>query len=195
MGKLFSKNKGNNTESIPVDAQPEEIPKLRVLMIGDKGVGKTSLLLRFGDGTFEDDATSLGMDCKEKLVSTNNKNYNIELWDTGGQEEFRNITISYYRNANCVLILYDLANRDSYTNINLWKNEHENYTRDNCVCIVVGTKKDLKNERAVSKEEAEEMCNTFGIPYIEISSKTGTNVDDLMDLVVTKIDEVANDRI
>lgn len=159
----------------------------KVLLIGDSGVGKTSLLLRFTDRTFtESYISTIGVDFKIQTIHLDKKIIKLQLWDTAGQERFRTITSSYYKGAHGVIIVYDISDRSTFLNIKNWINEIEKYAYSNIKILLVGNKLDCNN-RQVSYEEAKEFANKLQIIYIESSAKNSTNVQELFIQIVKQL--------
>nr|XP_014331807.1 PREDICTED: ras-related protein Rab-18 isoform X2 [Bos mutus] len=128
---------------------------LRILIIGESGVGKSSLLLlMFTDDTFDPElAATIGVDFKVKTISVDGNKAKLAIWDTAGQERFRTLTPSYYRGAQGVILVYDVTRRDTFVKLDNWLNELETYcTRNDIVNMLVGNKIDKENhERKVQK--------------------------------------------
>eukprot|EP01130_Rhizamoeba_saxonica_P012368 TRINITY_DN51_c1_g1_i1.p1 TRINITY_DN51_c1_g1~~TRINITY_DN51_c1_g1_i1.p1 ORF type:complete len:200 (-),score=44.70 TRINITY_DN51_c1_g1_i1:45-644(-) len=165
---------------------------LRVLVIGDSGVGKSALLLRFTDDTFSESFIStIGVDFKTKTLPLGDKkeNYHLQIWDTAGQERFRTITHSFYRSAQCCLVVFDVTNRESFESVkNYWLQSIDRYSGQDVEKIVVGNKVDLEEERVVAFDEVKEFCNLLGLSYVECSAK---NCKD----VITPFEIVGNQYI
>ena len=159
---------------------------VKVTTVGEASVGKSCLVNRFTTGRFTElyDIT-IGVDFATKTISTdykgNKKKVKIQIWDTAGQESFRSITRSYYRNSAVVLLVFDVSNRDSFAKINRWLNEVRNMnTHCNPKVYLVGNKSDIPN-REVLKVVAEEYATENGLLYHETSAKTGEGVKELFD--------------
>ena len=119
-------------------------------MIGDSGVGKSSLLLRFCDDAFtESYISTIGVDFKIRTLEVGDKFIKLQCWDTSGQERFRTITSSYYRGAQCIMVCFDITDRTSYDHCKTWLQEIERYACENVNKILVGCKTDLKESRTV----------------------------------------------
>lgn len=147
-------------------------------MIGDSGAGKSSLLLRFTDNTFNEDYIStIGVDFKVKEIEVNGKTASIQVWDTAGQERFRNITQSYYRGSNGVIVAYDITDRITFDHVTFWLKEIDKHANSDIVRLLVGNKFDMAENRVVTKQEAELLANQYNMEYIETSAKTGKNID------------------
>ncbi|XP_043823097.1 ras-related protein Rab-18 isoform X2 [Dromiciops gliroides] len=119
---------------------------LKILIIGESGVGKSSLLLRFTDDTFDPElAATIGVDFKVKTISVDGNKAKLAIWDTAGQERFRTLTPSYYRGAQGVILVYDVTRRDTFVKLDNWLNELETYcTRNDIVKMLVGNKIDKR---------------------------------------------------
>jgi len=94
-----------------------------------------------------------GVDYRNKKMNIDNKEINVTLWDTGGMERFKNITLTYYRGAHAVLLFFDLTNKDSFENLVMWHSDSERYTQGKSLLVVVGNRLDLSNERTVQENE------------------------------------------
>lgn len=161
----------------------------KILMIGDAGVGKSSMLLRFTDDSFDDHIQStIGVDFKVKHMDVMDKRVKLTIWDTAGQERFRTLTSSYYRGAQGVVMVYDVTRRDSFENLEQWLKEIKLYSPNNgegVVKLLVGNKIDL--ERAVPREEAEAWARSQGMLFLEASAKTKMGIRQCFLEVVQKI--------
>ena len=150
----------------------------KLLLIGDSGVGKSCLLLRFADDTYtESYISTIGVDFKIKNVEQDSKNIKLQIWDTAGQERFRTITSSYYRGAHGIIIVYDITDMESFNNVKTWLQEIEKFASDNVNKLLVGNKSDLTSQRQVDTAVAKEFADSLGIPFVETSAKTSTNVE------------------
>ena len=164
---------------------------IKLLLIGDSEAGKTSLLLKYTEHIFpEEHIATIGVEYKDKYIIKDNYNIRLQIWDTAGQERFRSITKSIYRNANGVLFVYDITNKESFANIKNWIKDLQNVGND-IKGIIVGNKIDLDPERIIDKKDLEEMANKYQMPFIETSAKQNTFVNDAFNLI---IDELLKDR-
>ena len=154
---------------------------IKILTLGDTLVGKTSIILRFSDNTFnENQLATIGIDFKTKYIRAGDASVKVALWDTAGQEKFKNIAKQYYNGANGVLLIYDVCNRKSFERIEFWLNElKENNKIDELYIVLVGNKIDLEDKRVISKEEGEKYASDNNINYSEVSAKTGTGIINL----------------
>ena len=150
---------------------------LKILLIGDSSVGKTSILLRYVDDEFNDSYIStIGIEYKIKTINVNNKKITMRIWDTSGQERYRSITQNFYRNANGILFVFDVTKKESFNNIKLWLTDSQN-CEANISKILIGNKIDLEEEREVSNETIENFASKKEMKFFETSAKEGTNID------------------
>ena len=161
---------------------------VKLLMLGDSGVGKSCLMLRFSDGKFPLDIIgTAGIDCKEKAVEVQDVCIKLQIWDTAGQERYTTITESYYKKAVGIVLVYDVTDENSFMNVHNWMKSIKEKGNSNVEIILVGNKTDLKMERKVSHETAEMIAKMYSIPYIETSAKDGTNVQNAFCTITEKV--------
>jgi len=157
---------------------PEYDYLFKLLLIGDSGVGKSCLLLRFADDTYtESYISTIGVDFKIRTIELNGKTIKLQIWDTAGQERFRTITSSYYRGAHGIIVVYDITDQVSFNNVKQWLQEIDRYACENVNKLLVGNKSDLTNKRVVDHNTAKEFADSLGIPFLETSAKNATNVE------------------
>eukprot|EP01121_Diplochlamys_sp_Union-15-3_P012129 TRINITY_DN35_c0_g1_i1.p1 TRINITY_DN35_c0_g1~~TRINITY_DN35_c0_g1_i1.p1 ORF type:complete len:207 (-),score=36.94 TRINITY_DN35_c0_g1_i1:26-646(-) len=151
----------------------------KLLLIGDSGVGKSSLLLRFADNSFTDSFIStIGVDFKIRTLEVGGATVKLQIWDTAGQERFRTITSSYYRGAHGIIVVYDITNQETFNNVQKWLQEIDRYACENVHKLLVGNKCDLVNERKVPFETAKEFADQLNLVFLETSAKNSTNVEE-----------------
>jgi len=162
---------------------------LKLLIIGESSVGKSSLLLRFTDDAFDpEQAATIGVDFKVKTINVNGDKIKLAIWDTAGQERFRTLTPSYYRGGQGAILVYDVTNRDSFQKVDNWLNELETYsTNHDLIKMLVGNKCDMLDERVVSKEEGMKCARKHHMMFIEASAKTREGVACAFEELVEKI--------
>ena len=157
---------------------PEYDYLFKLLLIGDSGVGKSCLLLRFADDTYtESYISTIGVDFKIRTIELDGKTVKLQIWDTAGQERFRTITSSYYRGAHGIIVVYDVTDQESFNNVKQWLNEIDRYANENVNKLLVGNKSDLSTKRVVDQETAAEFAGQLNIPFLETSAKNATNVE------------------
>ncbi|KAM7148951.1 ras-related protein Rab-26 isoform 4-T4 [Molossus nigricans] len=151
----------------------------KVMLVGDSGVGKTCLLVRFKDGAFLAGTfiSTVGIDFRNKVLDVDGMKVKLQIWDTAGQERFRSVTHAYYRDAHALLLLYDVTNKASFDNIQDWLTEIQEYAQNDVVLMLLGNKVDSAQERVVKREDGEKLAKEYGLPFMETSAKMGLNVD------------------
>jgi len=150
----------------------------KLLLIGDSGVGKSCLLLRFADHTYtESYISTIGVDFKIRTVELDGKTIKLQIWDTAGQERFRTITSSYYRGAHGIIVVYDCTDLDSFNNVKQWLNEIDRYASENVQKLLVGNKVDLVSKKIVDTETGKSFADKLNISFLETSAKAATNVE------------------
>jgi len=160
----------------------------KLLLIGDSGVGKSCLLLRFSDGTFNESFIStIGVDFKIKTIELDGKKIKLQIWDTAGQERFQTITSSYYRGAHGIIVVYDITDQKSFDNIHKWLKEIDNFAGASVLKLLVGNKCDLESSRVISTAKGQELANSLHIPFIETSAKTVVRVDEAFICLIKNI--------
>ncbi|XP_047171672.1 ras-related protein RABE1a [Vigna umbellata] len=167
--------------AIPARARADYDYLIKLLLIGDSGVGKSCLLLRFSDGSFTTSfITTIGIDFKIRTIELDGKRIKLQIWDTAGQERFRTITTAYYRGAMGILLVYDVTDESSFNNIRNWIRNIEQHASDNVNKILVGNKADMdESKRAVPTSKGQALADEYGIKFFETSAKTNMNVDEV----------------
>jgi len=151
----------------------------KLVLIGDSGVGKSCLLLRFADDAFtESYISTIGVDFRFRTVKIDNKTIKLQIWDTAGQERFRTITSAYYRGADGIIMVFDVTNTESFDHVNDWLKEVNRYAAEGTVKLLVGNKSDRTADKAVTEAQAKEFADELGIPFIETSAKSSKNVEE-----------------
>jgi Ras-related protein Rab-1A len=169
---------------------PEYDYLFKLLLIGDSGVGKSCLLLRFADDTYTGTYIStIGVDFKIRTVELEGKTIKLQIWDTAGQERFRTITSSYYRGAHGIIVVYDVTDMESFEAVKGWLNEIDRYANENVNKLLVGNKSDLTSKKVVDYATAKAFADEIGIPFIETSAKNATNVEQAF---MTMANEIKN---
>ncbi|KAK9238368.1 ras family-domain-containing protein [Lipomyces kononenkoae] len=152
---------------------------IKLLLIGDSGVGKSCLLLRFSEDSFTPSfITTIGIDFKIRTIDLDGKRIKMQIWDTAGQERFRTITTAYYRGAMGILLVYDVTDEKSFNNIRNWFSNVEQHASEGVNKLLIGNKCDWEEKRAVSTEQGKALANELGIPFIEASAKANINVEE-----------------
>lgn len=162
----------------------------KYIIIGDCGVGKSCLLLQFTDKRFQPvhDLT-IGVEFGARMVTIDNRQIKLQIWDTAGQESFRSITRSYYRGAAGALLVYDITRRETFNHLTRWLEEARQNSNSNMVIMLIGNKADLEQRRAVSFEEGQTFADENGLIFLEASAKTAKNVEEAFCSTAGKIYE------
>ena len=161
--------------------------KLKLLIIGDSSVGKTSMLLSYTDNYFpESHLATIGVEYKVKEIVTDKYNISLQIWDTAGQERFRSITKSFFRNTNGIIFVYDVTCRKSFQSVKEWIKDSELHDNgfDKILC---GNKIDLKEKREVNFDELEEFGMKKKIEVMEISARERINIDEAFQKIINLI--------
>ena len=149
----------------------------KVVLVGSSGVGKSSLLQRLIDDTFETDVQStVGVEFKLHDFQVGNETIHLNIWDTAGQEKFRSVAKAYFRNAVGAILAFSTTNSQSFLELDSWLNDLHSLALPNAVILLVGNKVDLISERSVTTSEAEDFAERHGIEYLETSAYDGQNV-------------------
>jgi Ras-related protein Rab-2A len=169
----------------------------KYIIIGPSGVGKSCLLLQFTDKRFHTDHDlTIGVEFGARMITIDNKQIKLQIWDTAGQESFRAITRSYYRGAHGALLVYDITRRETFNHLKGWLTEVREHSNKEMVIMLIGNKSDLENKRAISYEEGKKFAEENGLIFMETSAKTAANVDDAFLETAKKIYEnVKNSNI
>jgi len=165
-------------------------------IIGDSSVGKSCLMMRFADDTFNESfITTIGVDFRFRTVTVQDKVVKLQIWDTAGQEKFKTITSSYYRNAHAVMIVYDVGEHTTFQNIDGWLQDIDKFCPETVCKQIIGNKNDIPpEEREVSEQEARKFAEDRGIRYVETSAKTAENVERaFVEMVEQLIENKATD--
>ena len=157
-----------------------EILTFKILTLGESSVGKTCILRRYVEGQFfKNQISTIGIDFKSKNLKINNHEIRLNIWDTAGEERFRNITSQYYKGAEGIILVFDLTKKESFDKINDWiKQIKLNTQSDEIAIVLLGNKKDLVDMRVISFEEGKERAEAFGIKFFETSALDGSGIED-----------------
>ena len=166
--------------------------KCQLLIVGNSAVGKSSILRRFAQDKFNSNYfATIGIDFFTKDVILDNKIIHIKMWDTAGQERYKALTQGFFRNAQGLMIVYDVKNKESFDDLKYWIQSIENNINTqnkNIPAIIIGNKIDL-NEREVDKNEAEQFAKSKNYTYFEVSAKSGQGIDESIKYLIKKVIE------
>ncbi|XP_045080591.1 ras-related protein Rab-12-like isoform X1 [Coregonus clupeaformis] len=167
--------------------------KLQIIIIGSRGVGKTSLMERFTDDTFcEACKSTVGVDFKIKTVELRGKKIRLQIWDTAGQERFNSITSAYYRGAKGIVLVYDITKQETFDDLPKWMKMIDKYASEEAELLLVGNKLDCETDRIITKQTAERLVSRIsGMRFCEASAKDNFNVEEcflkLVDDILAKM--------
>ena len=152
----------------------------KFLIVGDSGVGKSSLLLRFDEDKFSNNFLStIGIDFRSKVVNIDGTQVKLQLWDTSGQERFKTITHAYYRGAVGVILVYDITDPLTFNNVGMWINSLKEHATPNILKILVGNKCDLEDSRIITRNRGQKLAEEYDIKFFEASAKNGNKVNEI----------------
>ncbi len=164
---------------VPQQISPE-IPKYKLIFLGDQSVGKSCILNRFMNDTFtEEYQATIGLDFQSKNVQIDNQDIHLLLYDTAGQEKFRALIPMYTRDANIILLVYDVTSKDSFLHLSDWLRDLTNVKKEEVIFAVVGNKTDLDDRREVNSNEGENYAKEHDFIFAEVSAKTGDGFSEL----------------
>ncbi len=159
----------------------------KILFVGNSGVGKTSILLRYTDDIFISSFIStIGIDFKIKTIEINNKIIKLQIWDSSGKECFRTITSAYYREAMGIIYVYDITNYQSFGEIEMWIKSTMNVSDDN-IKMIIGNKCDLESQRMIQTLEGKELAKKYDTLFYEVSSRENINISKSISKISEKI--------
>ncbi|CAF0712282.1 unnamed protein product [Brachionus calyciflorus] len=151
----------------------------RVIVIGDSGVGKTNLLLRFIKNEFEFEThPTIGIDFSTKTVHIDSQCIKAQIWDTAGQDRFRSISTAFYRGSVAALLVYDITNENTFKNLEKWMDDVRKYADPEIVITLVGNKCDMESARRVKLTAAKEFAEKNNMSFIETSAMDSINVEE-----------------
>ena len=161
--------------------------KLKIMVLGESMVGKTSLITRYTNDKFGGRyLCTVGIDFQKKKIEKNGKKVLLQIWDTAGQERFRNVTKNYFQASQGFILAYDINNKDSFEKVQYWVEEIKSNAEEKIKCILIGTKCDL-DKREVSEEEGQNLGKQYGYKFLETSAKDNININETFETLVSEI--------
>ena len=165
-------------ELSPSDYNKEDY-KVKLIIVGDSGVGKTNLITRFASDKFEKNSkATIGVEFIYKTLKINKDIFKIEIWDTAGEERYKSITSAYYKGAKGAIIVYDITSEKSFNNIETWIQEVKGKSSNNLQILIIGNKSDLYKDRKISLEKGIEKAQSLNLHLFETSALDKTNVTE-----------------
>ena len=181
-------DRSDSVQSNNNDANQEVDYKIKSIIIGNSGVGKTCFLLRYFDDIFTTEFVStVGIDFKVKVMSRDDKRINLQVWDTAGQERYRTITSAYYRGAQGFILMYDIADEQSFRAVQDWATQIETNGSKTSPVILVGNKCDLEEERQVTYDQGKKIADQLGFTFFETSAKANISIRETIEKLVDVI--------
>ncbi|KAL7978072.1 hypothetical protein Chor_005059, partial [Crotalus horridus] len=185
-GRRGARGQGRSAPSPNMAKSYDHLFKL--LLIGDSGVGKTCLIIRFSEDSFSGTYIStIGIDFKIRTVEVEGKRIKLQVWDTAGQERFKTITTAYYRGAMGIILVYDITDEKSFENIQNWMKSIKENASAGVERLLLGNKCDMEVKRKVSRDQAEKLCREHGIRFFETSAKSSLNVEEAFNTLARDI--------
>ncbi|CAG9312303.1 RAB13_1 [Blepharisma stoltei] len=161
---------------------------MKILTIGDSGVGKTCLIMRYTENSFSNKfLNTIGVECKSKTIVQGNKKVRMQLWDTAGQERFRTITNNYYRGAHAIAIVYDVTDRKSFEMVSSWLAEIRKSRGSEAYIFILANKVDMTEKRVISEQEGAEWAKNRDLYCFEVSAKENLGVEEAFSFIFSKI--------
>ena len=172
----------NNSLKMDDGVPVEDLIKLKLIVVGNQSTGKSCILNRFVNETFDENyQATIGLDFQSKNVTIHDQDVRLILYDTAGQEKFRSLIPMYIREAQIILLIYDISNRDSFDSLPKWLREVMDVKNSEAVFALIGNKIDLENERKVTFEEGQKFADQNNFIFQEVSAKDGTNFQKLFE--------------
>ena len=161
---------------------------LKLVLIGDSGVGKTNILSRYNNNEFSlATQPTVGVEFGNKIIKKENKSIKLQLWDTAGQERYKAITNAFYKGSKGAFVVYDITRKSSFLNIDNWIGELKTNGSDDILIILVGNKTDLEDKREVSTDDGEKKAKQYGIAFCETSALQGKNIEHAFNILIDEI--------
>ena len=161
---------------------------LKLVIIGDSGVGKTNILSRYNNNEFSlITQPTVGVEFGNKIIKKENKSIKLQIWDTAGQERYKAITNAFYKGSKGAFVVYDITRKESFINIDKWIGELKTNGSDDILIVLVGNKTDLEDKREVLTEEVEKKAKQYGIAFCETSALNGQNIEHAFDILIEQI--------
>ncbi|XP_004559143.1 ras-related protein Rab-17 [Maylandia zebra] len=190
MGETLPRVHGGAQQYSDTLRRPVHTLRVKMVLLGSSGVGKSSLALRFSKDEFRSTSPTVGCAYLTQLVRLSNATLRFEIWDTAGQEKYHSVTPLYYRGAHVALLVYDITQRETFVRAQVWLKELEKqYIPGSTVIWLVGNKGDLAHNRQVPLEEGQSLASNKGLYFTETSALSGEQVTELLQSVAHRVFE------
>ena len=161
---------------------------VKVVLVGDSGVGKTNIMSKYLKNQFrEDSKATVGVEFGSKQFSVEGHQIKAQIWDTAGQERYKAITSAYYKGAKGAFIVYDITRKNTFETVNKWVSDITTAADKKITLILIGNKNDLEDQRQVTKEVGEEKAKELGLAFMETSACSGENLDKAFQMMINEI--------
>ena len=161
---------------------------VKVVLVGDSGVGKTNIMSKYLKNQFrEDSKATVGVEFGSKQFTVENHQIKAQIWDTAGQERYKAITSAYYKGAKGAFVVYDITRKNTFETVNKWVSDISAAADKKITLILIGNKNDLEDQRQVTKEMGEEKAKELGLAFMETSACSGENLDKAFQLMINEI--------
>ena len=167
----------------------KKVEDFKILTLGDSSVGKTSFILKFIEDKFSlNYIATIGLDYKHKKINlSSGETVGLRIFDTAGQERFKSISLNFIKNANGILLIYDISNKETFDSVKGWMSSIKNAANENISIVLVGNKCDLEEKREVTKDAGEEKAKEYNVPFFETSCKEGINISETFQKLAEEI--------
>ena len=176
----------------------EGVESFKVVLVGESGVGKTSIITQFIDQTFQEDqqSTTGGTFSTKSVICDNGKTLKFEIWNTAGQERYRSLTKMFYKDANAAVLVYDITRKDSFEELqNYWSQQIKESSPPNIILAIAANKSDLINQEAVEEEKAREFANELGAIFVSTTATTVESINELFIEIAKKYTNATDIKI
>lgn len=175
------------TKSLSV-LMEEEKTVVKVVIVGDHAVGKSSIVVKYTNGSFDisNSKPTVGAACIEKEFTHENADYILSMWDTAGQEAYRNLVPMYFRNTQIAIIVFDVTKIESLDSIEYWVNCVNENCGSDIIVVIVANKIDMTNDRKISTDEIQKISDQYKIPFFETSALTGVGISKLFEFTISE---------
>ena len=161
---------------------------MKLILVGDSGVGKTNILSKYLKNDFDPDSkATVGVEFGTKNIEIDNKRIKVQIWDTAGQERYKSITSAYYKGSKGAFVVYDITRKTTFDNVDKWINELKNNGSEGVFIMLVGNKSDLKEKREISEEEVKKKAELYNVAFCETSALEGNNIEYAFESLINEI--------
>ena len=171
------------------DENEEDFHLYKILLLGDSCVGKSCILLRYCDNSFQEaHLTTIGLDFRIKtLIGEDNNKIKVQIWDTAGEDRFRAITRNYYKGANGILLIFDVTDKRSFEHIREWVERIKEESPPDTIVYLIGNKIDLIDQRIIDNVQGKKLADEFNMPYFETSARQGKGINEVFQNLVNEV--------